>query len=103
MGRFLDALDGVPVAAGAERILRQPTALRDIPRPKRERTLPAVLGRDEVRRLLDAVDNPTHRALLMLVYSAGLRVGEAVRLRPGDLDPGRRRAQGGSRLGDSVG
>jgi integrase len=45
-----------------------------------------VLSRAEVRRLLAAIDNLKHKALVMLIYSGGLRVGEAVRLRLKDLD-----------------
>ncbi|MFC1659989.1 tyrosine-type recombinase/integrase [Gemmatimonadota bacterium] len=60
-------------------------ALR-IPRPRKERSLPAVLSREEVGRMLRKTRNPKHRALLMLLYSAGLRVGEVVRLTPPDLD-----------------
>jgi integrase/recombinase XerD len=55
-------------------------------RPKKERKLPNVLGQGEVRRLLAAVDNWKHRAILFLVYSSGLRVGEVVRLRRADID-----------------
>jgi site-specific recombinase XerD len=59
-------------------------------RPRRERRLPTVLSRDEVGRLFAALHNPKHRAILMLTYSAGLRVSEVVRLKPGDLDRERR-------------
>jgi len=59
-------------------------------RPRRERRLPTVLSRQEVTRLLAAVRNAKHRAVLTLVYSAGLRVSEVVRLRAGDLDRERR-------------
>lgn len=71
-------------------VLHAPAVGESIRRPRPERRLPTVLGQGEVRRLFDAVANPKHRALLMLIYSSGLRVGEAVRLRPGDLDPERR-------------
>jgi site-specific recombinase XerD len=57
-----------------------------IPRPPRERTLPTVLSRDEIRRFLNELKHPKHRALVLLIYSAGVRVSEAVRLRPEDLD-----------------
>lgn len=63
----------------------EPPALK-LPRPKVERKLPVVLGPDEVGRLLGGVRNPKHRAILMLVYAAGLRVGEVVRLKVGDID-----------------
>jgi site-specific recombinase XerD len=55
-------------------------------RPRRARRLPTVLSRDELRRFLAAVRNPKHLAILGVAYSAGLRVGEVVRLRPEDLD-----------------
>ena len=55
-------------------------------RPRRERRLPTVLSRQEARRLLDALDNPKHVAILAVAYSSGLRVSEVVRLRHQDLD-----------------
>jgi len=71
-------------------VLNGPRAIDQLPRPRAERQLPAVLSRGEVRgevlRILDAVANPKHRALLMVTYSAGLRVSEAVRLRTADVD-----------------
>ncbi|HUP51734.1 MAG TPA: site-specific tyrosine recombinase/integron integrase [Longimicrobiales bacterium] len=69
-----------------ESVLGQPMLAPRIPRPKKEQRLPEVLSPDEVARMLDRARNPKHRALLMLLYSAGLRVGEVVRLRPSDLD-----------------
>lgn len=72
-----------------EHVLERPVGQLRLPRPKIERKLPVVLAREEVRRIFRAVPNRKHRALLMLVYSSGLRVGEVVRLRPDDLDTGR--------------
>ncbi len=69
-----------------ESVLGQPALALRIPRPKKESRLPAVLSQDEVARMLARARNPKHRALLVLLYSAGLRVGEVVRLRPSDLD-----------------
>jgi site-specific recombinase XerD len=81
-------------------VLGEPALAEVIPRPKRERGLPQVLSRREVMRFLAAIRNPKHRALVLLIYSAGLRVSEAVRLRPDDLDVDRglvrvRRGKGG--------
>jgi integrase/recombinase XerD len=59
-------------------------------RPRRERRLPTVLSRQEVARLLAGVTNAKHKAVLTVVYSAGLRVSEVVRLRASDLDRERR-------------
>jgi len=69
-----------------EHVLGQPKVALHIPRPKREKRLPAVLSPAEVARLLAKPRNIKHRALLLLLYSAGLRVSEVVRLAPADLD-----------------
>lgn len=50
------------------------------------RQMPVFLTKDEVVRLFAAVVNERHRLVLELLYSAGLRVGEAVRLKPADFD-----------------
>jgi len=71
-------------------VYKKPFALGDIPRPRRERKLPDVLTQDEVRRLIKVVSNPKHRMVLMIAYSAGLRIGEVTRLRPEDIDNERR-------------
>ncbi|WP_438445860.1 tyrosine-type recombinase/integrase [Gorillibacterium sp. sgz5001074] len=55
-------------------------------RPKKENKLPSVLSAPEVMRILRGVGNLKHRAILYLTYSAGLRVGEVVRLKMTDLD-----------------
>ncbi len=64
--------------------------LGDLPRPKKERTLPEVLSEEEVVRILNAVENLKHKTILMLTYSAGLRVGEVVRIRISDVDEHRK-------------
>jgi integrase/recombinase XerD len=61
-----------------------------LPSPRRGRPLPAVLGVDEVSRLIEAPRNPSHRLMILLLYSAGVRVGELVRLQIRDLDRERR-------------
>lgn len=68
------------------KVLKREAPVSDLPRPRRERRLPDVLGREEVARILRTVTNPKHRAILMLTYAAGLRVGEVVRLRVRDVD-----------------
>lgn len=73
----------------AEAVLKTTAPAVDVPRPRKETRLPAVLSPDEVAAMLAKARNPKHRAVLMLLYSAGLRVSEVVRLRPEDLDPDR--------------
>ena len=57
-----------------------------IPRCKQRRKLPGVLAREEVESILSATKNLKHRAILMTIYSAGLRVGEVTRLKVSDID-----------------
>lgn len=57
-----------------------------IPYPKKERRLPVILTREEVSRLLSSPANPKHRLLLKLIYSCGLRVSEAVKIKFTDID-----------------
>lgn len=56
---------------------------------KQPRSLPVVLGPDELARFFAAVKNLKHRALLMTAYAAGLRVSEVTRLRVADIDSAR--------------
>ncbi len=58
-------------------------------RPRREKKLPSVLSLEEIRRFLGAIRNSKHRAIFALIYSAGLRVSEVVKLRLEDLDRSR--------------
>jgi integrase len=53
---------------------------------RRDQPLPMVLTRDEVHQLLGAVRENRFKAVVALIYHCGLRVGEAVRLRPKDID-----------------
>jgi len=61
----------------------------EIKKPRKDKKLPIVLSKEEVTKILDSVDNIKHKAILMLVYSAGLRVSEVVKLKPEDIDGNR--------------
>ena len=56
-------------------------------RAKKPRRLPTVLTRDEVKRVLSRLDGPTKIAATLL-YGAGLRLMEVLRLRVKDVDFG---------------
>ncbi|MEW6375931.1 MAG: site-specific tyrosine recombinase/integron integrase [Thermodesulfobacteriota bacterium] len=62
----------------------------EVKRPRKDKKLPTVLSKEEVTKILSSVDNVKHKALLMVVYSAGLRVGEVVRLKTEDIDSNRK-------------
>lgn len=57
-----------------------------IPYPRRPKQLPVVLSQQEITRLLDVARSLKHRALMMVLYGAGLRVSEACQLEPADID-----------------
>jgi integrase/recombinase XerD len=70
-------------------ILKREWNRLDIPRPRREKKLPLVLSKQEVQKILNAHTNVKHRALLMITYSAGLRVSETRHLKISDIDSSR--------------
>lgn len=59
---------------------------KSIPRMKKAKKLPIVLDRKEINAILNVTRNIKHRALLALIYSAGLRVSEAANLKVTDID-----------------
>lgn len=61
-------------------------ALKDVPRPKKERKLPVVLSRDEVLRITQTIQNPKHWLMIELMCAAGLRVSEIVKVRVQDVN-----------------
>ena len=58
----------------------------DIPTCRLPQKLPQVLSQKEVSQFLDAVESLKHRVILTVCYAAGLRVSEAVRLKPAAID-----------------
>jgi site-specific recombinase XerD len=54
--------------------------------PKKDRKLPDVLSTEEVISILQATRNLKHRAILGLIYSSGLRIGEVLNLKLADVD-----------------
>jgi len=59
-------------------------------RPKRSKILPIVLSQREVITLLQVTKNLKHRAIIALLYSAGLRIGELIALELRHIDIARR-------------
>lgn len=59
-------------------------------RPKRDKKLPNVLSQEEVLRLIQVTKNIKHRAIIALVYSCGLRIGELINLKLEHIDIARR-------------
>ena len=57
-----------------------------IDRPKKEKTLPVVLSEEEVVSIIKSISNLKHKAILMTIYSAGLRISECINLKLKDID-----------------
>jgi len=66
--------------------LRRHDLAAEIYHLKEPQKIPLVMSQDEVKRLLAVAASPKVRAMLSLAYGCGLRTGEVVRLRVGDID-----------------
>ena len=66
--------------------LKRHYLLENIPLPKEPRKLPTVLSQDEVTTLIDSASNLMHRAILMTLYSTGMRRAELCQLKVSDID-----------------
>jgi site-specific recombinase XerD len=69
-----------------ERVLGGIRKIYLIDRPREEMYLPEVLSEEEVKAILDATENLKHKAILTTIYSAGLRISEAINLKIKDID-----------------
>jgi site-specific recombinase XerD len=71
--------------------LKRPEAVKEIPHPKRPKTLPVILSPQEVLRIFAAIRSVKHKAIMATAYAAGLRISEVCGLRIADIDSQRRR------------
>lgn len=60
--------------------------MKSTPRCKNHKSKPAILSKEEVIRIIDSITNIKHKAIISLLYSAGLRIGEAIQLKITDID-----------------
>ena len=66
--------------------LEMPWDKHDFPRARLDEKLPVVLAPGEIQPFLDHIHGVKHRAILLTCYGAGLRIAEAIALRPSDID-----------------
>src|SRR3989475_3738892 len=83
-GTFIQAV--CPLRFFYETTLHRPWMVDYIPYPKKPKTLPVILSRDEVKALILAPRHLKPRALLATLYATGLRVSELCQLRGTDID-----------------
>jgi len=58
----------------------------NIKRPKRERRLPTVLSKEEVKKLISSTNNKKSKLMISLMYASGLRVSELINLKIDNFD-----------------
>jgi site-specific recombinase XerD len=73
------------IKAYYEHVLGKPREYYDLQRPNKSKSLPNVFSKEEVVKILTNPTNIKHRAVLTLIYSAGLRISEAINLRISDI------------------
>ena len=91
---------GLPFKFYYEQVLQGERKYYQIERPRKEKRLPVVLSEEEVALILSVVKNLKHKCLLMLIYSAGLRISEALYMKKADIDPERRQIRIGRAKGN---
>lgn len=69
-----------------ERVLGGQRKVYSVDRPRKEKTIPTVLNEKEVIGLLNSIENIKHKAILITIYSAGLRISELLQLKLKDID-----------------
>lgn len=57
--------------------------------PKKDKKLPVVFSKEEIKKILDATRNIKHKTALIMIYSCGLRRNELLKMRPADIDTAR--------------
>lgn len=85
------AWSSVNVAASALKFFFRVTLKRkeaefSVPGSHQPQKLPEILSPEEVMRIIDAAENPKHRAILLTTYAAGLRLNEVRQLKVSDID-----------------
>ena len=73
-----------------EKTLNRDWATFGLLRAPREKKLPVILSREEVRRILSLIRLPRYKVCLTTIYSCGLRLQEGTNLHVADIDSARR-------------
>lgn len=64
-----------------------------LPRPKMEQKQPDILSIDEFQNMVNSVSNIKHKAIICLMYSCAMRVGEVTNLKTKDIDSANNKIQ----------
>jgi site-specific recombinase XerD len=69
-----------------EKVLKKKYNKIDFSRPHNEKKLPKIIDSDELKQLIEKIQNLKHKAIISLAYSVGLRVSEVINLKIEDID-----------------
>jgi integrase/recombinase XerD len=69
-----------------EVVKEMPNRFYSIDRPIKKETLPSVISKESILKMIDSCQNQKHRCIISLLYSAGLRRGELLNLKIADID-----------------
>jgi len=58
----------------------------EITGPRRDKKLPVVLSKNEINSIIESISNLKHKTIIMLIYSAGLRLNEAITITKSSID-----------------
>jgi len=67
-------------------VLKKEYVIPSVIYPRKSSKLPPVMTADEIKTLIDEIKNIKHRAIVMLLYSSGMRVSEIAALKITDID-----------------
>ena len=68
-----------------EKVLGRKKEYFEIERPRKEKTLPSVVSKEEIQKIIENCTNIKHRCIISLIYSAGLRRSELNNLEITDI------------------
>ncbi len=67
-------------------ILKKPFSVYQVPIKKKEKSLPKVLAKETIKKLINSTNNLKHKLIIKLFYSTGIRLQELVDLKRKDFD-----------------
>lgn len=67
-------------------VLELPWSFKKLPRAKKERVLPELISKKEVKRIIMSCKIEKHKAILITLYATGMRAGELCRVKLADID-----------------
>ncbi|MFH1053676.1 MAG: site-specific tyrosine recombinase/integron integrase [Candidatus Woesearchaeota archaeon] len=69
-----------------KKVLRKEFTIDEIPIQKKEKNLPKLLRKDQIKEMIELTENIKHKIILKILYSTGIRLQELVDLKRKDID-----------------